>query len=129
MIIEEAISDLIESLDLVGDRVYPMRLPQDEPLPAVVYQSISRAREESHSGPSGLYHPRIQLNCWDDSYTGAKKLAKRIIQALDGYKGTVGSIKIGKIKVANVLDDQEEETDMFRQIVDIIVWHGEEVVT
>jgi hypothetical protein len=125
--IEEALVVFLRGLGHVGDRVYPMRLPQGSILPAIVFQGISHTREDSHSGPS-LPHPRIQLNCWAETYGGAKNLSRQVRVALDGYRGTWSGVEIQRVKVANMLDDQEEELSRYRVIIDIIVWYREEEV-
>jgi hypothetical protein len=70
---------------LVGSRIYPSRLPYVAPMPAITYQLISAVRMQGLRGPTGLADPRVQVNCWADTYTGAKVLAREVRRALDGF--------------------------------------------
>lgn len=112
---------------LIGDRLYPMRLPEGVTFPAMTYQRISTPRMRSHSGPSGLASPRFQYDCWDVTYAGAGAVARELRLALDGYRGGMGQIET----FANFLEDERDDfdpaTDQFRVIVDAIVWHREAV--
>ena len=40
--------------NLIGDRWYPVKLPQRTAFPAVTYLRIDTPRVSSHQGPSGL---------------------------------------------------------------------------
>lgn len=61
-------SDLV---DLIGTRVYPMRLSQGAQLPAIVYQLVGLTPITSIDGDSNLDSARMQLTCWADSYAEA----------------------------------------------------------
>jgi hypothetical protein len=73
---------------LVGDRIYPLKLPQGVILPAVTYQRISTPRVITHDqGTGGLAMPRFQFSAYDDGYSSVKAVIKQIREALNGYKG------------------------------------------
>lgn len=112
---------------LVGTRVYPLELPQGVTLPAITYQRISGPRVRSQSGPSGLAHPRIQLNCWARDYAGAVQLADVVRRALDGYRGAMGSTIVQASFLDNDLDGHEPDTGLWRRTLDVILWHEEAV--
>lgn len=108
----------------VGDRVWPLLLPPEPALPALVYQRISAVREESHAG-DGLVHPRIQIRCWANTYSEAKRLAEAVRLSLRGYKGQMGATRVEKAKLANEIDDRQELTERESVIQDWIIWHEE----
>lgn len=130
MIIEESlVAKLLATAAvtaLVGARIEPLVLSQGATLPAIVYQRISGPRVRSHSGPSGLAHPRIQFTCWGSTYLQAKSVAKALRQTFDGFKDLAASPAIGGLFVENDLDDYEEETQTYQVIVDVIAWHSED---
>jgi Protein of unknown function (DUF3168) len=70
---------------LVGSRIYPMVIPQGVVMPAIAYQRISTVRPGSLRGPSGIADPRLQVNCWADTYGTAKTVAEEVRQSLDGW--------------------------------------------
>lgn len=67
---------------LVGNRVYPIILPQDPTLPAITYQIISQTPT---GGNIHLHNMRLQVDCWSTSYAGADGLAAKVIAALRLY--------------------------------------------
>lgn len=47
------------------------------------------------NGPSGLGHPRIQVDVYARTFREAKELSEQIRAAIDGYSGMVGGVVIG----------------------------------
>jgi len=132
MIIEEALyaylTNYAELTALVGDRIYPVILPQNTTLPAVTFQRISGIREYSQSGPSGLAHPRFQFSCWAEKYEEAKAVAEQIRLALEGYKGMMGGsdgVRVDAIYVEDDHDIYDPETKEYHVALDAIIWHEE----
>lgn len=111
----------------ITTQVHPLRIPQDKEPPAITYQRVDGPRERSQSGPSGLAHPRIQLNCWGSNYTEAKRLAEKVRYALDGFRGDMAGRYVSQCRVEDDRDDFESATERERVIVDVIIWHREEV--
>lgn len=98
---------------LVGDRMYPTRLPQGATLPALTYSRVSSVRQYTHSGPSGLDDARIQVTCWDTTYDGAKALATAVRQDLEaaGYRHQ------------NEVDLDEPDTETYLTVLDFKIGH------
>jgi hypothetical protein len=110
---------------LIGERVYPLILPQDPTLPALVYQRIGSVPEYSQSGYAGLTSARMQLTCWGTTLVSAKNTAEQVRLALGGYKGPMGMSTVGASFIENEMDDLDEETGLFRVIMDVTLWHEE----
>lgn len=108
---------------LVSTRMYPLRLPQKPTLPALVIQKIARPRVYSHSGDSNLANPTYQISCWAETHEGAVALEVQLETALTGFSGTMGAETVYAAFIANVLDDFEPDTALYRQIVDVEFWH------
>lgn len=77
---------------LVASRVYPLRLPQFKPspavnLPAIVLQRISEIRFAHLRGAEALARPRFQVDCWATTHDGATTLGALVRQRLNGYAG------------------------------------------
>lgn len=125
MSVETEIVQMLQSHDgvaaLVRTRIYPMFLPQDPTLPAIVYQKISGPRSYSHGGDQNLTFTRYQFSCWATTYAGAKALATQLRNCLSGRKYDV----IRAAFVANELDDYDPGTKDFREIVDFLFWVAE----
>ncbi len=109
---------------LVGSRIFPVYLPKGATLPALTYNKISSPRVRSHSGPSHLAHPRIQINIWANTFTELESVAAQLVAALEAYKGLMGSDQTVSF-VETELDDFDEEAEIHRRIMDVLIWHTE----
>ncbi len=109
--------------NLVSTRMYPVRLPQKPTMPALVIQKIARVREYSHSGDSNLANPTYQFDCFAVTHEGAVALQVQVEAALSAFSGTMGSETVYSAFIANVLDNFETETALYRQIVDVEFQH------
>jgi len=132
MIIEEVLYAYLTNCAgltaLVGDRIYPIILPQKISFPAVTYQRISGIREYSQSGPSGLAHPRFQFSCWAKKYQEAKAIAEQVRLALDGYKGMMGGpdgVRVDAVYIEDDHDIYDPETKIYHIALDVVIWHEE----
>ena len=103
---------------LVSTRIYPLKLPQDTPYPAVSYQRISNTGEQ---GSTALKETRYQLNAWADTYASAQTLATAIKTALEEHKDTDQTPGIKMARVVNELDDYDPDEEVYRIILDVIM--------
>lgn len=110
---------------LVGTRTYPLRVPQDATMPAIAYQKISSPKTQSHSGGSHLAQSRIQLTIEADSYESVKATADQVRACWEGYKGTVGGVRIDAALVQDDRDGWSEQHGAPVVRVDVMVWHYE----
>jgi hypothetical protein len=113
---------------LVGTRIYPGMLPQGATLEAIVYQRVSGPREDTLGGVATLVHPRIQIDCFAETYAEAKALATAVRAAFDGYSGAAAGVTIQCVRLlddADVVDiDPElEGRRRYRIRQDFEVWH------
>lgn len=122
--IEEVIAILLDT-GATGSRVYPVRLPQASPMPAIVVTTISNIPVYSDDGESGLSSGRVQVDCWGDTYSSAKTVARAVKASLSAYQGGI---------FQNVLLDAERDLSesgsnsseyRFRTSLDFIVWFAE----
>lgn len=110
---------------LVGTRIYPLVVPQDVALPAISYQKISGVREYAHDAPLGFASVRIQVNCVDDDYDGAKALAAAVRGAMSGYSGTATGLDIHAMFMDNEVDSYGRDDKYFLVRQDYLITHGE----
>lgn len=85
---------------IIGERVYPERLPQPgggktAELPAIVYRVVSAPRTYHHRGPSYLIRARMQIDLATNTYGEAQALR----EALCGRRGAPGVVNGRKAKV------------------------------
>jgi hypothetical protein len=111
---------------LIGDRITPVVLVQNSPLPAVTYQSIAKTRLRVHGdGPTGLCDSLIQVDCWAERYNQCKTLADLIRVYLDGYKGLMGSVRVQQTILVTERDDFEDEREIHNVSMDFRITHEE----
>lgn len=112
---------------LIGNRIFPMRLPEGVDLPAITYERVSGPRMRSHSGPSGTANPRYQFRCWGDPYSSAKDVADQLRIALDGFSGDMGTVAVQAAFVEDDVDDYNIATKQYNVRLDAILWHAEAI--
>lgn len=122
--------------DLVGTRVYPLRLPQTNTapvLPAIRYQRISTVRgpyRKMETGKSDYAKPRFQVDCFATTPAAAKQLADAVRSVLDGFAGTIAGVAIGSSAAEDEASDLEEGVGtggapIYRSRVDFLIGHTE----
>lgn len=80
---------------LIGDRLYPLNLPQNPTYPAVTYQQITgQLTSTGQSEPGDLEDALYQFDGYATSHKAAKALAGAIRADLSGYQGTLSGIKV-----------------------------------
>lgn len=127
-IIDEAIRDILvndATVSAITTRCYPVGIPQNPTWPLMVYGKITGVREHSLQGPTGMATPRYQIEAWAETYSGAKSLAKAMREALDGYRGTVGTVRIGSFLIQSERDIYEDAVGCYRVIQDYYIIHNE----
>lgn len=118
---------------LVSTRVYPVLLPQGCDVPAIRYTNISRPPVNHKKGASGLTQSRIQVDCYDKTYEGAKTLGKAVRLAMIKEGGTWGGCPVSVCRNVDHTDETEEIDVQgnikiyFNASMDFLIWHGEDI--
>jgi hypothetical protein len=113
----------------VGDRVYPLTLPEGAVLPAVVYQLVGgegplHSHGDAHAGEGSgapFQRSRVQLGCWGDSARSAEVLAAEVETAIDGFSGSWGGLPVASSLVDISIDDWRPDVGRYRRLVDVLV--------
>ena len=71
---------------LVNGRIYPEMMPFDVTYPAISYQRISTTTYQLLENVDDFTQVRIQVDCWDSSYSGVKALASAVKGAIHGVR-------------------------------------------
>lgn len=93
--------------------------------PYVVMQIVSGLSDYHMQGPSGYVVNRIQIDCYAETYTGAKATARAVRNILSGHKG--GVIQGAFLDAERDLPaaDAGEVTNLFRTSLDFMIHHSE----
>lgn len=108
---------------LIGNRCYPIRLPDSVTLPAITYRQLSdddydyRAHGEGTDRTVG----RVSFDCWGSSADESAEVADALIMAWTGY---VLASDIGWSQIMLRLDEFEESLGRYRSVVDVQIEHA-----
>lgn len=130
MSLAAGIATFLEGLS-VGDRVYPLSLPQGATMPAVVYRvisddpSVTHSDVQDHPTYTGVRHSftRVQFDCMDETYDGAEALADELLDYAVGFRGLWGDVEIDSVRPELRLDDWDPDPALYRVIQDLVVGH------
>lgn len=119
MNVGKAIFSLLTSVNTA--KVYPAVAPQGEKLPLIVYNILSNVPTGKKDGVSPLDTFRVQVSIFAQTYTAACTLAASVRTALDGQRGTHGTVLIDHIVFSSENDGYTEGTDEYMIVQDYFV--------
>lgn len=117
--------------EIVGLNVFPFdELPQNPPLPCVLYTVVSAPRGYTLDGPDGCTPFRFQIDGFARTVRAARALRRAILKDLSGFKGEVPTsppVRIFGAFADNEGDSVEPSLERAGQTVkrkrlDFIVW-------
>jgi hypothetical protein len=127
--LEEGISLRLQTFNetqaIVGDRVFPLVLPSEEDLPALVFQGISVSPVLGVSGQNALTKRRLQVDCYGKQYADVKTLERAVNHALVNFQGALadGDVTyVDSIYLNNAVDLFESDANQYRVMLDFDVW-------
>ena len=89
--ISQAVFEFIKTRDeiveRVGDRIYPIVLPQNASLPAIVYSPILANYDSALQGDTGYVRQTMQFVCHDRTYKKSRELSRMVKRAFQDYHG------------------------------------------
>lgn len=117
-------------------RIFPAIAPTSAAVPRITYHRIANSHVHHMGGASGLTATTMQIDCWDDDYLGANALGETVRDALDGYRGTMGTG--GQTSAVQATFLNGDRTDFFpptdasqigfhRVMMEFVFWHTETV--
>lgn len=107
---------------IIGSNLFPLAIPLDKDVPAVVFQRISSPRTLSLGG-SSANNPRIQFSCYAKTFSLAKEIATVVYESLDTFRGMLGGQVRAAVLMADSRDDYEPDTGRYRCDIDFFVMH------
>ena len=94
-------------------------------MPAASYRQIADVPITSHDNAGGLERTRYEFNVEADQWSEAKSLADAIITVLSGYRRNAGdTVRIDGIFLLNRFQNYDDNTGIFREILDFRVYHA-----
>lgn len=80
---------------LIGNRVYPMFIPENVALPAISYQIISDRVELTMDGPALSRTPRVQLTIVADYQILVSQISELLKNRINAWSQTLPDMQIG----------------------------------
>lgn len=121
MIDQYLITYLRKISPLVGERVYPLVLPENYVLPAIVYQRTTTQRKRLHDGTS-VSSSTIRLDLWAMTYAEAVQIASDIklrVLAWQSFAGQTG-------RMTSETTEYEPGINLYRTEMAFQIFHKEE---
>ena len=118
---------------LVSNRIYPDKLPDKCPLPAVTYQLISEEETETFHQPTvDLLAAVYSITVWASTRAAANMVSKQLRKAFKNYSGTMGGtggVSVSAIrKVSRITDidlTREGAVIAYKDVQDFEIWYSE----
>lgn len=80
--------------DKVKDRIYPIMLPQNAILPAIVYAPVLANYDSALQGDTGYVRQTMQFVCHDTTFRKARQLSRMVKTALQDFHGNMCGVEI-----------------------------------
>lgn len=78
----------------VGARIYPIVLPQDAPLPSIVYAPVLANYDSALQGDTGYARQTIQIVCHARTFKLARELSREVKESLQDFHGDMCGLHI-----------------------------------
>lgn len=109
---------------IVGDRVYPLLMPQSGTIPAIVYSQIGRREDVSLCSADGKIRATIQIDSYSKQYRTSKMLADAVRSVLVDFTGAMGDARVATVILDQELDLDDPEPGLFRVSQTFFIWYG-----
>ncbi|MGR3220735.1 MAG: DUF3168 domain-containing protein [Candidatus Anammoxibacter sp.] len=111
---EKAIYDILSNdsdvLAIVGNRIFPIMIPQGVKKECITYQRVDSIPSNDKSGTSRLDVIKMDVDFWGSTFSTLKDLKEKARTALDGFNGVNSGFTLSIIF--------ESERDLFDDDVD-----------
>ena len=83
----------------IDGRIYPIVLPQNALLPAIVYSPVLANYDSALQGDTGFVRQTVQFVSHDTTYKKTRELSRLIKKALQDYQGDMNGLCIQAVFV------------------------------
>ena len=80
--------------ECVGNKIFPIMLPEDAPLPAIVYSPVLANYDSALQGDTGFVRQTIQFVCHDRTFKKARELSRWVKRAFQDFHGNMCGLEI-----------------------------------
>lgn len=119
--IYKLLTDNADFAAIAGDRVYPSRIAQGAPLPAVAYLTVSNSPTNCKEGDAGLDRKRVQINIYSEDYDQVDELSEVTRSLLTAFSGTVEGVDIRNITYETETDLHDDAAEVYFKAQDYTI--------
>lgn len=109
----------------IGDRLYPVVIPQTGHVPCVVFQRLSSLYGQTLCGTDSSVRGAFQFDAYDKTYFGARDAANAIKTALLDYSGTMGGTRVDRVSLETETDLSDPEPGLYRVSLTFNIFYQE----
>lgn len=109
---------------LVGDRLYPLRLPQKCAYPAIRYERDNTDRSTDHDGQGDLLTTDLQLDSVATTLAAAVNVADAVRSALLNYSGAMGDLHVYRVELVADFETWDQTLEAYRASQAWTIWHN-----
>lgn len=102
---------------LVGNRIFPVIMPQNAAYPAIVYTITGEPKDQSHTGAGSIDQITVNFNIWGDDYDVNEEIFAALRAALDYVPGTAGGETVQGVRIGTWRDGIDESLEHFLRTV------------
>lgn len=110
---------------LIGNRVHSTPAPQGVVVPFVTYEQISAVREAAMGGWIDALTTHFQLDLIAATAASRGQVRRQLIAAFQDWRDPASSPVVFGAHVENDQSTYDDETALYRAIIDVIVDHRE----
>ena len=78
----------------LSNRIYPIIMPEDAPMPAIVYTPVLANYDSALQGDTGFVRQTIQIVCHDTTYKKTRELSRVVKRIFQDYHGDMNGLLI-----------------------------------
>lgn len=129
---EQALTQELKSVSVLGGRVYPLFAPEavkKNGVPYLIYGSSEGLRDKSLDGYLKSKEVRAELNVIADRYADMKAITKQVIALLLSFEGRqigAGGPYIEAVEYQMPVEIYESQPDLHRCVIEFSVFYKED---
>jgi len=99
--------------DLLVDRIYPVRAPQNALRPHAVWLRTNVARQQTYCGVNAVVYGDFQFSCYGSTELQATQLHLAIRNAMQDFAGLMGDVHVKHAHLASDFAIEDEDPDIY----------------
>src|ERR1041384_1338453 len=105
--------DVPQVASLIGDRIYPIRAPQSELRPFVVWVRSGVERQQTYCGANAVVRAEYTFSCYGSTPDEAQSVHLAIRNAMQDFAGLMGDVHVKHCFLRDDFDLEDEDPDIY----------------